>query len=668
MKRLRIPLLFLAVIAVMLIFFTDRNNFRYRYQVGSPWNYETLTATFDFPLLKSEEQLASEREQKSAQLLDCYRYDESVLPQVLTAFAAFEPDSLQRVVRSSLSHIYAAGVVSSLNSDGAMINVKRGKRIEQRPSSNVYTTADACAKFLSDVKAASVDLNVDSLVARNNLSEAIVPNMYYDAQTTATLARQALEYISPTSGMVYSGQKIVSRGEIVTSETARALDSYKAEFISAYGGNTQSDWLTDLSHLLMVLLLLAIYTLAIFTADRSLLSNWRNIAFLLLLYTLVYVAVAVFPASNETILYLMPFALYILYLQEFFPNRICLGLYLAALLPLIALRDNGAELYLMNALSGAVLLVSYKFFSRGFRQFANSVFIFLALMFVYTVFRLLSGTPFDQKVILFLGLNSILSILGYPFSYLFERMFSLVSQMRLWELSDTNNPLLLELSRKAPGSFQHSLGVANLAEAACRVVGGNTRLVRVGALYHDIGKIENPLCFTENQAAGDNYHKNLTPEQSAQDIIRHVQDGLALAERNHLPEQVASMIASHHGTTKTMYFYTKYCNDGGDPANVEPFTYKGKLPQSKEEVVLMFADSVEAASRSLGDYSRERISEMVGRIIDGKIAEGQIAKGDITLGEIDSIKQVFTDQLQQVYHGRVAYPKALKREKKQISS
>lgn len=664
MKKLRIPLLFLIVIAVMLIFFTDRNNFRYRYQVGSPWNYESLTATFDFPVLKSDEQLAAEREQKSAQKLDCYRYDENVLSQVLGAFATFEPDSLQQAVKASLTHIYSNGVVSSLNSDAQMISVKRGKSIESRPASNVFTTADACDRFLADMRAVAADVNVDSLVARNNLSEAIVPNMYYDAQTTATLERQALDYISPTSGMVYSGQKIISRGEIVTSETARILDSYKAEYISAYGGNTQADWLINLSHLLLVILLLAIYTLAIFTADRSLLSSFRLTAFLLLLYTLVYVAVAVFPAANESILYLMPFALYILYVQEFFPNRICLGLYLAALLPLIALRDNGVELYLMNALAGAVLLQSYKFFNRGFRQFANSAFIFLALMFVYTVFRILSGTPFDQKVVIFLALNSILSILGYPFIYLFERMFSLVSQMRLWELSDTNNPLLLELSRKAPGSFQHSLGVANLAEAACRVVGGNTRLVRVGALYHDIGKIANPLCFTENQAAGDNYHKNLTPEQSAQDIIRHVQDGLALAQKHHLPEPVTDMIASHHGTTKTMYFYTKYCNEGGDPANVEPFTYKGKLPESKEAVVLMFADSVEAASRSLGDYSRESIAALVSRIIDGKIADGQIAKGDITLGEIDSIKQVFTDQLQQVYHGRVAYPKALKKEKK----
>ena len=569
MKRIRIPLLFLAVVAVMLIFFTDRNNFRYRYQVGSPWNYETLTATFDFPVLKSEEQLMEERAAKSAQKMDCYRYDANVINQVKAAFAAFEPDSLRNAVERSLERIYRSGVVASLSSDGAMISVRHGKRMEPRPASDVYTTAEACDKLLEDLGAAAAGINVDSLVAKKNLAEAIVPNMYFDPQATATLARKAMDYISPTSGMVYAGQKIIGRGETVTNEVARVLESYKAEFISAYGGNTQSDFLTTLSHLLMVLLLLGIYALMIYSTNKALFLDFRRLSFLMLLYTLVYIGVAVFPAQHEGFLYLIPFALYILYTQEFFRNRVCLPLYLAALLPLLVLRDNGVELYLMNALAGAVLLVSYKYFNRGLTQFANSVFIFIALMLVYSTFRFITGTEFVKKDIVFLALNSILAILGFPFIYLFERIFSLVSQMRLWELSDTNNALLQELSRKAPGSFQHALGVANLAEAACRAVGGDVRLVRVGALYHDIGKIENPLCFTENQTAGDNYHKGLTPLQSAHDILKHVDDGLALAARNHLPQVVSDMIASHHGTTKTMYFYTQYCNAGGDPAQVD---------------------------------------------------------------------------------------------------
>ena len=662
MKRIRLPLLLLAVIVLMLALFTDRNNFRYRYQVGSPWNYETLTATFDFPVLKSEEQLQQEREQKSTQQTDCYRYDFNVTEQVLGIFDSFSNDTLRQAANRSLKRIYRVGVVSSLNSDAAMISIKRGKRIEQVPSSDVYTTADAYQRLTREISALADGVNVDSLLAAHNLAAVIVPNLYYDAQTTASLARQAMDYISPTSGMVYAGQTIVSRGEIVTNETARKLDSYKAEFISAYGGNTHSDFLQVASHLAAVLILLSIYCLVIYTTDKKLYRDFRKIALLMLLYVLTYIGIAVFPASNETILYLIPFSIFVLYVREFFKNNICLPLYLAALLPLLVLRDNGVELYIMNALAGSVLHISYKFFGRGFRQFANSVFIFIALLFVYLTFRLLTGTAVEQKAVVFLGLNAILAIIGFPFVYLFERLFSQVSQLRLWDLADTNNPLLLELSRKAPGSFQHSLSVANLAEAACRAVGGNTRLARVGALYHDIGKIENPLCFTENQTAEENYHQMLSPEQSAHDIIRHVQDGLALARRNNLPDAVADMIASHHGTTKTMFFYTKYCNEGGDPANVEPFTYKGSLPVAKEAVVLMFADSVEAASRSLKDYSLESITDMVNRIVDGKIAEGQVAKGDITMAEIDTVKQVFIENLQQIYHGRIAYPEPLKRD------
>ena len=663
MKKFRIPLLFVGAAILMLLFFTDRNNFRYHYQVGGTWNYETLTATFDFPILKSEEQILSEKEQKYAETTDCYRLDENVQEQVEAAFLQFGGESLRSAAKTSLDEIYSAGVVTALNGSGDMVSIRRGKSITKVPSSNIYTTEEACRKFLADIRAAADGLNADSLAAAGKISRAIVPNLYFDEQTTSKLARQAIESISPTDGMVYSGQTVVSTGQVITTEVARMLDSYKAEFVAAYGGSTQSDLLVTLSHLMIVLLLLAVYLLTIYTSDSELLLNWRNIAFLVMLYAIMYIGIAVFPAGSGTILYLIPFALFVLYVQEFFQDRVCLGIYLAALLPLLALRENGVELYLMNALSGAVLLVSFRHFSRGFRQFANSAFMFAAMMFVYLAFRVITGTPVVRLAILFIALNSVLAVLGYPFIYLFERMFSLVSQMRLWELSDTNNPLLLEVARKAPGTFQHSLNVANMAEAACRAVGGNTRLVRVGALYHDIGKINNPQCFTENETAAGNYHKSLTPQQSAQDIIRHVDDGLELARRHNLPEPVVNMISSHHGTTKAMYFYTKYCNEGGDPANVEPFSYHGNLPESKEEMVLMFADSVEAASRSLKDYSPESISAMVGKIVDGKIEQGQAAKADITMGEIDTVKRVFVDYLQQMYHVRIAYPEPSKKSK-----
>ena len=244
-----------------------------------------------------------------------------------------------------------------------------------------------------------------------------------------------------------------------------------------------------------------------------------------------------------------------------------------------------------------------------------------------------------------------------PFVFLFEKIFGFVSYARLWDLSDTNNKLLQDLQYKAPGTFQHSLQVANLAEHAAHQIGCDAMLVRVGALYHDIGKMENPMCFIENQAEGVNYHAGLAPEESARAIIRHVDDGLALARKGRLPDNVTAFIASHHGRSRTQYFYNVYCNSGGDPADKAAFTYNGKLPRTKEQVVVMMADAVEAASRTLKDYSEESISALVDRILDSKADESQLQEADISLREIGVVKASFKQYLQQIYHARIAYPK-----------
>ena len=656
MKQYRIPLMIFLVLAVMLLLYPRHMGFRYHYQTGRPWNYEALTADFDFPILKTESQLRAERDQKSSSVLDYYRQDPSVSEQVQRSVAAVLPDSIKYQAERSLRTIYSKGVVSYLNSKSETILVKRDKRVLQYPAGEVYLPSDAAEKLLSDISGRYPDFNVDSLSDAVKLTSLILPNLSYDAEATATLAREAYNYISPTSGMVYSGQQIVGSGEVVTAEIAQMIDSYKAEYISAYGGQGTSGLRAHLSHILTVIFLFLAYTFAIYMTDRTIFQSFRRYSFLMMLYLLVYLGVVVFSAENERIMYLIPFSLFVLYTMEFFRNEVCFPLYMTALLPLLLLRDSGVELYMMNLMAGGVLLLSYKRFDRGWAQFLNSFFIFVSLALVYVTFRLSGGAAISHRALIFLLLNSLLAVIGHPFIYLFERIFQLVSQMRLWELSDTNNPLLLELSRKAPGSFQHSLQVANLAESASRALKCNTRLVRCGALYHDIGKMLNPVCFTENQGGVNEYHSSLTPAQSAHDVIKHVEDGLRLAGEHHLPEQVKDMISSHHGTTRTAYFYAQHCNAGGDPADVAPFTYTGKLPVSKEEVVLMCADSVEAASRSLQEYTPESISALVDRIVAGKIADGQIAKADITLGEIDAMKECFKDDLRQIYHTRIAYP------------
>ena len=330
-----------------------------------------------------------------------------------------------------------------------------------------------------------------------------------------------------------------------------------------------------------------------------------------------------------------------------------------SLLPLLIISENGIELYMLNAVAGGIALVSFSFLYRGWLQFLNSFIIFVGMFILHLAFRMMEGGVFDAAnytTIAFIFCNAFLVVAAYPLVFLLEKIFMLVSVATLKDLSDTNNRLLQELARKAPGTFQHSLQVANMAERAVLAIRGNSRLVKVGAMYHDIGKINNPQCFIENQAPGVEYHKGLSPQESAKEIIKHVADGVEIARKHNLPQIVVDFITSHHGRSQTAYFYTQYCNNGGDPANTVDFTYQGTLPTAKEQVVVMMADAVEAASRTLKDYSAESISKLVEGITSQRINDSQLAMADISIKEINVVKAVFKKHLQEIYHARIAYP------------
>jgi len=362
----------------------------------------------------------------------------------------------------------------------------------------------------------------------------------------------------------------------------------------------------------------------------------------------------------------MPFTLISLYLLSFFSKRMVFSVYFISLLPMLIFAPNGVELFMMYLVAGCVCIFVFGFFNRGWLQFVTAQIVFVVMTVVWGAFRLVDGIDGlkEYQTVLDLGLGALLSVAGYPLIYLFEKIFKLVSNTKLTELCDTNNKLLRTLADKAPGTFQHCLQVMNLADAAARSIDANVLLVRAGALYHDIGKISNPQCFTENETPGVRYHAGLTPKESAQEIIRHVSDGLAMAEKNGLPEIIREFIASHHGTTSTGYFLTQYLNDGGNPDDVAEFYYDGIKPSTKEQVILMICDAVEAASRSLKDYSKESISSLVDRIVDGKAKDGQLSDADISLREINTLKEVIKSYLMQIYHSRVSYPKRKEKARK----
>ena len=667
MKNYRIYIAFIVLAMLMLLLYPREGKFQYDYQKGRPWMYETLISPIDFPILKTEAEMLSEKEERASQFIDYYSYDPTVAPLVLDQFGhrAVELNLDGQMTKDMYAHMsraYERGLVSDFGKDGAsdkVIFVKRDKRVVETPASDVYDIDRLYGLLRADLASHYPDTGLDSVANAIGLKSFLVPNLLFDENTTQLVHREAVNYISPTKGMVYAGQLIVSEGEIVTGDICQILDSYKAEYKLSYGYSGSPNSLM-FSHLLLVIAILAVFFFVVFFINRSIFDDTGKTVFLMLMLLLSFAGTAILFRVDERLLYLFPFAVTALFMSSFFHDDLSYGVFIVTILPLLLIPENGVELFFVNLLGGSVGLYAYGRLNRGWLQFVNAVFIFAAMALVCFAFKLGAGDlsyAFKSTNFLFLGINAILTIVLYPFVYLFEKIFGFVSYSRLWDLSDTNNKLLQQLQYKAPGTFQHSLQVANLAENAVREIGGDAMLVRVGALYHDIGKMENPLCFIENQAEGVNYHAGLSPEESARDIIKHVDDGLVLARKNKLPANVTDFIASHHGRSLTLYFYNVYCNNGGDPANKAPFTYNGKLPSTKEQVVVMMADAVEAASRTLKDYSEESISELVDRILASKYDDSQLAEADISLREINLVKASFKRYLQQVYHARIAYPK-----------
>ena len=499
---------------------------------------------------------------------------------------------------------------------------------------------------------------VDSLISELSSQRLIQSNLIYDQKRTDQLHKEAVNYISPTKGICYIGQLIVTEGETVTPQIEQLLDSYKAEYEQSIGYSGER-WVLWVGHSAILLIILFLLFIAMFYAEKDMFQNRNNVHFILLLFVLSFLA-TIF-ALERTIYtpYLIPYTVFALYLVSFYPAGFAFRIYSILILPLLILPAQGLELYVANLLSGAIGILCFRHFNGGWLQFLNATFAVLGLIVSYLSFRLIMEGSLDTvsyEIILFSVLNGFLIVAAYPVVYLFEKIFGFISDATLKELTNTNSKLLLELSRKAPGTFQHCLQVANLSEAAVRQIGGNVFLVRAGALYHDIGKINNPQCFIENQASNIQFHANLTPMESAKQIIRHVDDGMEIARKYKLPKEVTMFIQTHHAKTLTAYFYNTYCNQGGDPENKAAFMYHGELPKTREQVIVLMADAVEAASRSLKDYSLESISQLVEKIIGERLSDTQLLDANISIRDINTVKAIFIQQLSQIYHARISYP------------
>ena len=660
-KKFKVYVPLILIFVVIMLLMPRSLKFSYDYSKGTPWKYETLISQFDFPILKTDEQYQRELENAGARVIPYYRYDQKVSDKTTEALSLMDFGQMsdtRQAVSDAVSEIYNMGVISSgqVTEDG-VIYVQKDRRAFKVPVSEVYTLERAYAILRERVNAASAGHDVDSLYDATGLGRLIEPNLVFDQQTTDLVHEENFDHISRTQGVVRSGMVIVSQDEMVTAEIEQLLDSYKAEYEANVGylGPRPLQWIGNglVAFFLVLLLFLAIYY-----CNSRIFEEFNKYLYILMVFLLSAVGSSLVARTDPRLFYMMPFMLIVFYQLAFFSRRMVFSVYFISLLPMLIFAPDGIELFFIYLVAGTVGILVFEYFNKGWLQFVTAFILFCVMVLVWTAFRFVEGmTSIDYRTILQMGLGAVLSVAGYPLIYLFEKIFRLVSVSKLVDLSDTSNPLLRMLADKAPGTFQHSLQVMNLADAVARAVEADVPLIRTAALYHDVGKIMNPQCFTENQNQGVKYHEGLTPKESAQEIIRHVADGVALAEKHGLPGIIRDFITTHHGTTPTAYFLNTYLNAGGDPEDVADFYYDGVNPTTKEQVILMFCDAVEAASRSLKDYSHENISLLVDRIVDGKISDGQLIDADITLREIAVIKDTMKTYIQQMYHSRVAYPK-----------
>ena len=683
MEKIRIPRNFKAYLPLiglflLLVFVMPRSpKFNYDYSKGSPWMHESLLAQFDFPILKTDAQLQEEIEKAGSEIIPYYRQDAKASARSFNTLESFEFEGeaeLKHLVEDLLTVIYSKGVITpSANQNveelkhnpSSLIYIQKDRRALKVPVSEVFTVEEAAAFLYDGISKAEIGTDLDSLYSSDALASLVIPDLVFDQQTTDLVHEEKVNYVSTTLGVVKAGQVIVSEGEMVTAEIEQLLDSYREEYDRSvgYGSSRAFMWL---GNILVAFFIVLVLFLAICYCNFRIFDEYNKYLYLLMIFSLAALASSIVAKIDASLFYMMPFTLISLYLLAFFSRRMVFSVYFISLLPMLIFAPYGVELFMMYLVAGCVCIFVFGFFNRGWLQFVTALIVFAVMVIVWGAFRLADGTQGlrDYHTVLDLGLCALLSVAGYPLIYLFEKIFKLVSNTKLTELCDTNNKLLRNLADKAPGTFQHCLQVMNLADAAARSIDANVLLVRAGALYHDIGKIVNPQCFTENETSGIRYHAGLTPKESAQEIIRHVSDGLALAEKHGLPGIIKEFIASHHGTSSTAYFLTQYLNAGGDPEDVAAFHYDGIKPASKEQVILMICDAVEAASRSLKDYSPESISSLVDRITDGKAKEDQLSDADISIREINRLKEVIKAYLQQMYHSRVSYPKRKEKAKK----
>ena len=612
----RLGLFVLLAAVIVLLFPRYNNSFRYHYEVGKPWGYSMITAEFDFPIYKTDEQMQEEQQKLLSAFTPYFRY----IPRVQREVLVVSLQDYEMIRQGGFSRI-------------AVINNGVSKFY---PLSEVYTPKTAYDKY------------------RYEISQ----NLVQDTAKTLSMRENLLSTLSPTQGLVQKGEKIIDRGDIVTERSYQILQSLRRAYDNESLGQRQRT-LSIMGESVLVLLFLTLFVVYLYVFRRAYLRDTNTILFFCLQMFIV-IALACLTLQFNLSVYLIPFAWVPILTRVFFDSRSALFLHFTTILITSIVVPAPVEFFFIQIVVGMVAVSSLSDMTRRAQLVQTAAWIFLAQMVAYTAFSFAqtgAWSSINLWMYLYFFICSLLTVGCYGLIYMFEKLFCFISSITLVELTDINSELLHTLAERAPGTFQHSMQVSNLATEAAKAVGANALLVRTGALYHDIGKITDPLYYTENQQGAENPLLKMDPRDAAQVVIAHVSEGEKIARRNHLPEVIINFITTHHGNSLVRYFYNTYSNaHPGEQVDDSLFRYPGPKPSTREAAILMMADAVEARSRSLSEFTEEAITNAVNQMIDAQIADGQFAETPLSFKDVEDIRRVFVTRLTVMNHHRISYP------------
>ncbi|MBJ2172666.1 HDIG domain-containing protein [Aureibaculum sp. A20] len=665
--------LFIVTAFAIVYMFPKGGHFKYEFHNGKPWQYENLYAPFDFAIQKSEQKIDEEKKNITLNKKQYFTSKEGVIEKVKSEIENDLTDKSQdsilndfnipKIVKYSnnlISAIYKYGYIneSDVNrvEDKQLIALRKGNTISDLVFDR-FLTSNEVNKYLEN------NINDSRYKSLSNfliplLKQVLEPNIFFDEELTDKILQDELNKISYTEGLVTENERIISKGDVVEGEKLRILNSLQKEYLSQVWNQSNYNWivfgyvLLVALNLLMLLLFLQKYRPFIYENNTKVTFIFFNIFLMVLLVTLVV-------KYKVDYLYVIPLPILPIIIKAFFDARLGFFTHVLTVLLLGFIVPNSFEFIFLQIIAGIITILTVSELHRRANLFISISQITLVYMIAYFAFSIIQEGNMEKinwQYFIMFALNGVLSFLSLFLILIYEKTFGLVSDVSLLEMSNTNSKLLRELAEKAPGTFQHSMQVANLAEASANEIGANAMLVRTGALYHDIGKMLNPKYFTENQTTTVNPHNELSPKDSAEIIINHVIDGIELAKKHRLPDRIIDFIRTHHGTSLVYYFYKQQENENPQDLNVEDFSYGGPIPFSKETAILMMCDAAEAASKSLKEPTAQLIDDLIEKIVASQMANGQFMNADITFKEIQIIKKVIKKKLNNIYHLRIEYP------------